>query len=65
MTLVHEAIADKKYDSRLVERSVSRGQLSQADLDKHVKSLPDEASNAIQVSWGELEAQDHRSTGRY
>ena len=40
-----EEIEKLKYDKRLLEWHVSRGKLSKEDMDKHLTSLPDLASN--------------------
>ena len=34
-----------KYDKRLLDANVSRGTVSKADKEKHLKELPDLASN--------------------
>ena len=52
-------MADKKkksdstiatYDKRIVERSVARGKISRADLDTHLKQLPDLESQADNIA---------------
>jgi hypothetical protein len=50
MTLLHEAVDAKKMDVRLVERNVLRGVLSQDDVEKNLKKLPDDAANAEYVN---------------
>lgn len=50
MTLLHDASVQKKFDSRLIERSVSRGQLKQEEVEKNMKELPDDSANADFVS---------------
>ena len=50
MTLLQEATEQKKYDSRLVERSIQRNTLRQEELDQFVKNLPDDAENATFVN---------------
>jgi len=50
MALLHEAVEKKKLDVRMVERNVSRGVISQADVDQAVKALPDDSDNAIYIS---------------
>lgn len=50
MTLLHDATVQKKFDSRLIERAVSRGHLKQEELDKNVKELPDDSASADYVS---------------
>ncbi|NDD91137.1 hypothetical protein EBZ37_03530 [bacterium] len=58
MALLHESIADKKFDTRMVERNVQRGQLSATDVDKFVKDLPDDSGNFEVVTNEDLEFQE-------
>ena len=58
MALLHESIADKKFDTRMVERNVQRGQLNATDVDKFVKDLPDDAGNFEVVTNEDLEFQE-------
>ncbi|GEM_PF-3884381 len=46
-------IGEKSFDLRLVERFVHLGQLKKADYDKYLKSLPDEADNALESRPGD------------
>lgn len=50
MVLLSDAVQFKKFDTRLVERSVSRGNLSSQELDVSVEQLPDDSENAVWVS---------------
>lgn len=50
MALLHEAVDKKKMDTRMVERNVNRGVISQADVDQAVKALPDDSENALWVA---------------
>lgn len=52
MTLLHEALEAKKFDSRTVERAIQKGVLKQEDHDKAVQQLKDDADNA---EWTNLE----------
>ncbi|MBI1949335.1 MAG: hypothetical protein HYS27_26845 [Deltaproteobacteria bacterium] len=38
------------FDKRVVERSVTKGALSKAELDAHLKSLPDLADQADNIA---------------
>ena len=40
---------DLLFDVRLVDRNVTRGRMTQAELDKHLKELPDTADNAANL----------------
>jgi hypothetical protein len=46
MTLLHEAVEAKKLDVRMVERNLTRSVVTQDDVEKQVKKLPDDAENA-------------------
>jgi hypothetical protein len=50
MTLLHDAVNAKKLDVRLIERGIARGALSQNELEKSTKELPDDSENAEYVS---------------
>ena len=46
MALLHEAVESKKMDVRIVERNLDRGVVSSQEVEKALKSLPDDAANA-------------------
>jgi hypothetical protein len=50
MTLLHDAVENKKFDTRMVERNVTRGALTQKQVEDFVKSLPDDTENSEYVS---------------
>jgi hypothetical protein len=58
MALLHEAVDEKKFDSRVAQRNIERGLLKPEELKKHVESLPDDASHAVQVDLDNLLADD-------
>lgn len=45
MALLSEALIEKEYDTRLVTRNVTKGQIGQEDVEKHVKKLVDESNH--------------------
>jgi hypothetical protein len=53
MSLLHEGFEAKKFDNRVVERNVTRGVVSQDDVSKTVRDLPDDSENA---GWLDVEA---------
>ncbi len=53
MTITREDL--RFWDVRTLERRVRRGQLSQKDVEKHVKSLPDSSDK---IATPESEAED-------
>ncbi len=46
MSLLNEAVEDKKFDIRVVERNISRGLVLDEDWKKVEAALPDDADNA-------------------
>jgi hypothetical protein len=50
MTLLHEAVDQKKFDVRVAERNIQRGLLRPEDLERSLKDLPDDAANADYIS---------------
>jgi hypothetical protein len=58
MPLLHEASEAKKFDTRMVERNITRGVVPAADADKIVKGLPDDAANAEWVNLDVIGASD-------
>lgn len=47
---LHEALKKAMYDTRLMEWHLKQGTITQADIDKHMKSLPDLADQAEPLS---------------
>lgn len=58
MPLLHDSTNEKKFDVRMVERNVTRGQVTQDEIDRVLKSLPDDSANAITVTEADLEKQE-------
>lgn len=56
MALLHNSVNSKKFDTRMVERNVSRGVIAPQEVSEYVKSLPDDAENSDWVSLDELAA---------
>jgi len=54
MALLNDAVDFKKLDVRMVERNIARGVISQDDLEKALRKLPDDEENAEWVSLDEL-----------
>ena len=50
MTLLHDAVNQKKFDTRVLERNVSRGVIRAEDAEKAAKDLPDDSANADWIS---------------
>jgi len=58
MTLLFEAVEQKKLDTRVVERNMQRGVVSASDVEKATKNLPDDAENADWVTLEALAAEE-------
>ncbi len=53
MTLLHEAVDEKKFDTRMIERNLTRGVITADEADKVSKKLADDSENA---AWTSLES---------
>jgi len=60
MTLLHDAVEQKKWDVRMQERNLRRELYKQDELDKKTEQLPDDADNAEAVTLQSLEEQSSR-----
>ena len=58
MPLLHDSVNEKKFDVRMVERNVQRSLVQSEEVEKFIKSLPDDAANAVAVSEADLEKQE-------
>jgi hypothetical protein len=58
MPLLHDSTNEKKFDVRMVERNLTRGQVSHDEIEKVLKTLPDDSANAITVTDADLEKQE-------
>ncbi len=61
MPLLHDSVNEKKFDVRMVERNVLRGQVSQDEVEKVLKNLPDDSAHAVAVGEADLEKQEQLS----
>jgi hypothetical protein len=57
MSLLHEAIQDKKFDVRMLERNLVRNVVTDKEAKTFIDSLPDDAENAAYISLDELNEQ--------
>ena len=57
MSLLHESIQNKKFDTRMVEKNLNRGSVTDKEVKSFVETLPDDTENAAFTSLDELEAQ--------
>ena len=57
MSLLHEAINEKKFDVRMLERNLVRNVVTDKEAKTVVESLPDDSENAAFISLDELDDQ--------
>lgn len=60
MTLLKKSVEGKRFDSRLVEKNVRRGVVSNSDVKSYVDSLPDDSANAVWVAIDEIDEASAR-----
>jgi hypothetical protein len=58
MALLQDALQEKKFDIRLMERNISRGLLNDDEVQKALKQLPDDSANAEWISLETLKTGD-------
>lgn len=46
---LHEALTQAKFDRRLLEWHINQGLITKADIEAHLKSLPDVSAQSIPV----------------
>jgi hypothetical protein len=64
MALLHEAVEEKKFDVRVVERNVARGFITQEEAQKAGSNLPDDGENAEYVNVEALALDEDTSEGQ-
>jgi len=57
MSLLHEAINEKKFDVRMLERNLVRNVVTDKEAKTFVESLPDDSENAAFTNLDELNDQ--------
>jgi hypothetical protein len=57
MSLLHEAIHEKKFDVRMLERNLVRNVVTDKEAKTFLDSLPDDSENAAYTSLDELSEQ--------
>lgn len=57
-----QANKNLKYDSRMVERNVTTGEISKEELQKHLETLPDLAHNVEKFTIDGKNTQDADET---
>ena len=57
MSLLHEAIQEKKFDTRMVEKNLVRNVVTDKDYRAQIEALPDDAENSHYINLDDLEAQ--------
>lgn len=46
---LHEALTQAKFDRRLIEWHINQGTITKADVEAHMKSLPDCSAQSIPI----------------
>lgn len=62
MALLQEALEEKKYDVRQLEKKLSRNLILAEDVNKELKELPDDGANAEWSSIDALKTDGSRSS---
>ena len=57
MSLLHEAIDSKKFDTRMLEKNLVRNVVTDKEAKAHIESLPDDSENAIFINLDEVAEQ--------
>jgi hypothetical protein len=57
MSLLHEAIDQKKFDVRMLEKNLVRNVVSEKEVKSFIDQLPDDAENAALTHLDELADQ--------
>jgi hypothetical protein len=57
MSLLHEAINEKKFDVRMLERNLVRNAVTDKEVKTFIEQLPDDSENASFVSLDEISEQ--------
>ena len=57
MSLLHDAIQEKKFDTRMLEKNLVRNVISDKEVKTAIEKLPDDGENALYITLDELEEQ--------
>jgi hypothetical protein len=57
MSLLHEAILDKKFDTRMLEKNLVRNVVTDKEVKAKLESLPDDGENAIYINLDDVAEQ--------
>lgn len=57
MSLLHEAIQEKKLDVRMLEKNLVRNVVTDKEVKQAMQSLPDDSENAAYISLDEVAEQ--------
>lgn len=66
MKLLSESTREKLFDTRVIEKNLNRGRVTDSEIEKHLKGLPDDDSNCETVNMKELAdmTEEPRSSGK-
>lgn len=54
MSLLSEAVKNKEFDTRTIERKLAKGLMSESEVNKHIKTLKDDEDAGQYVDISEL-----------
>lgn len=55
MSLLHESIVEKKFDTRMLDKNLVRNVIADKEVKAHLEQLPDDSENAEYVSIEDLD----------
>lgn len=55
MSLLHESIQEKKFDTRMLDKNLVRNVVADKDVKAHLEQLQDDSENATYISIEELD----------
>jgi len=58
MSLLHEAIHEKKFDVRMLEKNLVRNVVTDKDVKVMVEQLPDDSANAEFITLDQISEQN-------
>ena len=54
MALLSEAVREKEFDTRMLQRGMAKGLVTQEEIDKNQKKLADDAANVATTNLDEI-----------
>ena len=57
MSLLHDSIISKKFDTRMLEKNLVRNVVTDKEVKAHLESLQDDSENVLVISLDEIAEQ--------